>query len=98
VYFNTAAFVAVPTASYLFGNAGRDTIIGPSFSNLDCSLFKNFQIKERYKVQFRGEFFNTTQHPNLGQPGTGVGSATYGAITSITGSMRQVQLGLKLLF
>lgn len=99
-YFNTAAFISLPPASYIFGNAGRDTIRGPSFSNLDCSLFKNFQIKERYKVQVRGEFFNVANHPNYGQPGTSFGTATFGAITSLAGNanMRQVQLGAKILF
>ena len=68
-------------AAYRFGDASRNTIMGPSFCNLDCSLFKSFQFKVRYR-----------------EAGTGVGSARYGAITSITGSMRQVQLGLKVLF
>jgi hypothetical protein len=99
-YFNTASFIALPAASYVFGNAGRDTIRGPSFSNLDCSLFKNFMIMERFKLQFRGEFFNVANHPNYGQPGTTFGTATFGTITSLAGNatMRQIQLGLKLLF
>ena len=99
-YFNTAAFAALPAASYVFGNAGRDTIRGPSFSNLDCSLFKNFEIKERYKLQVRGEFFNVANHPNYGQPGTSFGTATFGTITSLASNanMRQVQLGAKILF
>jgi hypothetical protein len=99
-YFNTAAFIALPAASYVFGNAGRDTIRGPSFSNFDCSLFKNFMIMERFKLQFRGEFFNIANHPNYGQPGTSFGTATFGTITSLAGNanMRQVQIGLKLLF
>ncbi|HTS24592.1 MAG TPA: TonB-dependent receptor [Bryobacteraceae bacterium] len=99
-YFNTAAFVALPPASYIFGNAGRDTIRGPSFSNLDCSLFKNFQYKERYKLQIRGEFFNIANHPNFGQPGTSFGTATFGTITSLAANanMRQLQFGAKILF
>ena len=99
-YFNTAAFVSLPPASYQFGDAGRDTIRGPSFSNLDCSLFKNFQIKERYRLQIRGEFFNVANHPNYGQPGSSFGTATFGTITALAGNanMRQVQLGAKILF
>ncbi|HUK17405.1 MAG TPA: TonB-dependent receptor [Bryobacteraceae bacterium] len=99
-YFNTAAFAALPAASYTFGNAGRDTIRGPSFSNLDCSMFKNFRIKERYRLQVRGEFFNVANHPNYGNPGASFGTATFGTITSLAGNanMRQVQLGAKILF
>ena len=99
-YFNTAAFISLPPASYIFGNAGRDTVRGPSFSNFDASLFKNFQIKERFKVQIRGEFFNAVNHPNYGQPGTSFGTATFGTITSLAGNsnMRQGQIGAKILF
>jgi len=99
-YFNTAAFVAPAANSFRYGNAGRDTIRGPSFSDFDFSLFKNFQYKERFKAQLRGEFFNIANHPNYGQPGTSFGTGTFGTITSLAGTatMRQVQCGLKLLF
>ena len=99
-YFNIAAFVAPAANSFRFGNAGRDTIRGPSFSNFDFSLFKNFRIQERLKAQVRGEFFNIANHPNYGQPGTSMGTATFGTITSLasTATMRQIQCGLKLLF
>ncbi len=97
-YFNTAAFVAPPTNSYRYGNAGRDTIRGPSFSSLDASMFKNFRFAERYNLQFRGEFFNLPNHPNYAQPNTQVGNAAIGTITTLAGNMRQTQLGLKLLF
>ncbi len=99
-YFNTAAFVSLPAGAYVFGNAGRDTIRGPSFSNLDASLFKNFMILERFKLQVRGEFFNVANHPNYGQPGTSLGSATFGTITALASNanMRQGQIGVKLLF
>jgi hypothetical protein len=99
-YFNTAAFVAPAANSYRFGNAGRDTIRGPSFSSLDMSLFKTFRLTERARAQFRAEFFNLPNHPNYGQPGASFGSATFGAITSLAtnATMRQTQLGLKVLF
>src|SRR5258708_18183100 len=99
-YFKTAAFVAPANNSYRFGNAGRDTSRGLSVEGLDFSLFKNFKIREQMKLQMRGEFFNIFNHPNYGQPGTQLGSATFGTITSLAGNatMRQTQLGLKLLW
>jgi len=86
--------------SFRFGNAGRNTIRGPSLENFDFSLFKNFKIREQIKLQFRGEFFNVFNHPNFGQPATQVGAATIGTITSLAANttMRQSQLGLKLLW
>ena len=64
-YFNIAAFVAPANNSFRFGNAGRNTVRGPSLSNFDFSLFKNFKIREQIKLQFRGEFFNVVQPPEL---------------------------------
>lgn len=99
-YFNTAAFVAPPTNSYRYGNAGRNTVRGPSFSGMDVSVFKNFRLAERFNLQFRGEFFNLPNHPNYAQPNAQVGNAAIGTITSLASiaNMRQIQFGLKLLF
>lgn len=99
-YFNTAAFVAPAANSYRFGNAGRNTVRGPSWSGLDLSLFKAFHVTERIQAQLRGEFFNLPNHPNFGQPGASLGSATFGVITALAtnATMRQVQVGMKILF
>jgi Carboxypeptidase regulatory-like domain/TonB dependent receptor len=35
------------------GTSGRDMIRGPGFSNIDFALFKNFEVTERIKGQFR---------------------------------------------
>ena len=62
-WFNPAAFqTAVPGT---FGNAGRNILEGPGQINIDLSFFKNFQIGERYRLQFRSEFFNLPNHPNF---------------------------------
>ncbi|MBX9604266.1 MAG: TonB-dependent receptor [Bryobacteraceae bacterium] len=99
-YFNTGAFVSPAANSFRFGNAGRNTIRGPSLSGLDFSVFKVFRFAERFQLQTRGEFFNLPNHPNWGQPNAQVGSPAIGTINALaTGTtMRQVQLGLKLLF
>lgn len=97
-YFNTAAFVARAANSYQFGNAGRNTVRGPSFSNLDFSLFKNFRYAERFNFQVRAESFNMLNHPNFSNPSTAFGTAAFGTITSTTSNNRQIQFGLKLLF
>ena len=51
---------------------------GPALSNLDLALFKNFQVKERLKLQFRAEFFNSLNHTVLGNPNTTLTNATFG--------------------
>jgi hypothetical protein len=95
-YFDTAAFVA-PTA-FRLGNAGGNPLVGPGFQNLDMSVAKIFHMRERFTAQFRGEFFNILNHPNQGQPGATLGTATFGRITSTTGDPRTLQFGLKLLY
>jgi hypothetical protein len=38
------------------------------FRNLDFSLAKNFHVTERFRLQFRAEFFNILNHPNFANP------------------------------
>ncbi|MGA8593253.1 MAG: TonB-dependent receptor [Bryobacteraceae bacterium] len=97
-YFNTSAFAVSPP--YTYGNAGRDILRGPNFWNLDFSVFRNFDFLERWRLQFRGEFFDIFNHPNFGNPGSTIGNAGYGVITSTaSGSQpRLIQLALKLSF
>jgi hypothetical protein len=83
--------------SSTFGNSGRDILRGPGFFNLDASLFRNFAIRERIKMQFRAEALGATNTPQFGNPGATVGSSTFGIISSSTGD-RQVRLALKLSF
>ena len=32
---------------------------------MDFSLFKQFSLSERFRLEFRSEFFNLTNHPNF---------------------------------
>ncbi|MGA2114007.1 MAG: carboxypeptidase-like regulatory domain-containing protein [Bryobacteraceae bacterium] len=102
-WFNQAAFVNrlnfVPNVGpYRFGNDGRDNLVGPGLADLDASLAKSFSITERVHLDFRGELFNLPNHPILGQPGSTVGVASEGEITSTRVPSRQIQLALKLRF
>lgn len=101
-YFDPSAF-ALPEPG-LYGNLGRNTLIGPGLANVDVSLNKRFRISERVSAQFRTEVFNALNHPNFAIPtqrtvfsSSGpVGSA--GRITSTLTPARQLQFGLKLIF
>ena len=62
-WFNTGCFTLQPIGTY--GNAGRDTIIGPNLWNLDSALDKNFRVSERFNIQFRAEAFNIMNHPSF---------------------------------
>ena len=100
-WFNTNCFTLQPLGTY--GNAGRDTIIGPNLWNLDTSLTKDFKPSERVTVQFRAEGFNIMNHPSFQNPNTAIFAGTAlngsaGKITATNSQPRQVQLALKLLF
>ena len=52
----------------IVGDLGRDALRGDGCKNLDFSLFKQFPIKERFRVEFRFEMFNSFNHPTWGFP------------------------------
>jgi outer membrane receptor protein involved in Fe transport len=103
-WFDSAAFALPTTPTTHFGSLGRNVVIGPGFHNVDFSVLKNTRISESVRVQFRAEFFDLFNHANFGQPGRVVGSANFGVITNTrfptgdSGSSRQVQFALKLIF
>lgn len=51
-----------------FGNAGRNVVIGPKYTDLDLTLSRNFPIFERFNGQLRAESFNLLNHPNFFNP------------------------------
>jgi len=63
-FFNTCAF-ASNTGPAVFGDAGRNIVRGPGLQEWDFSLFKIFPIREQMRLEFRAEFFNAFNHPNL---------------------------------
>jgi hypothetical protein len=84
-----------------FGTVGRNRLLGPSFSQLDFSLFKNFGVTDRVTARFRAESFNITNKVNLANPNTCVDCpGTAARITNIAplAVMRQWQFGLRLEF
>ena len=96
-WFNTSAFVLQPL--YQFGNAGRNSIVGPAGFVLDSNLQKNFRMpKEGHEVQFRWESYNLLNHPVWGFPNTSLSSPNFGRVSSTAVNMRQLQFALKYVF
>jgi len=97
--FDPSAF-AMP-AQYTFGNAPRNVLRGPKAMITDLSLVKNVPVSGPVRVQFRAEIFNAFNTVNYGNPNAVFGSATFGRISATNTTypnMRQVQLGVKLMF
>jgi len=100
---------AVPTAG-TFGNAGRNILRSPWFSDWDIALFKNVALGGKRRLQLRAEVFDFPNHPNVGDPngGSATGStnggvtidprnAAFGRVLTKTNE-RNVQLGVKFSF
>ena len=89
-----------------YGNLGKGAIRGPDLVTVDAGLFKDFPIKERYRLQFRGEFFNLLNRVNFNYPGNNSTVSdtntkyTAGGFGSIQSAFdpRIVQLALKFIF
>jgi hypothetical protein len=99
-WFNTACFAAVPQGVVRPGNAGRFTVRGPGFFNLDASIMKNFNLSPegRWKLQLRGETFNTLNWVNpTGFASTNNTSTVFGQISTFRAA-RRIQLGAKINF
>ncbi len=95
----TAAYVGNPSCVPLgsFGNASRDIFHSPGTIQWDMSVSRKFQFTERFKLEFRAEFFNIMNHANWNAPSAGLTSSTVGQVTTF-GSPRLIQMGMKLFF
>jgi len=80
------------------GNAGRDTMFGPHFFNMDLGLTKAFTIRESIVAKFRVDAFNAFNHINPGNPSGNVESP--GTITGegAGGAPRQLEFSLRVNF
>jgi hypothetical protein len=105
-WFNTSAFSA-PSPAWQepvgpnggFGNAGKDSIVGPGFFNWNLSLFKSFPIAsaEGPRFELRFESFNTFNHTQFQNIDTGFTDHNFGQATN-TYDPRVLQFGAKFLF
>jgi hypothetical protein len=109
-WFNTDAFWT--PADGTIGNVSRNRLQGPTTFRWDFSLHKSFALFESHRMEFRFEAFNFPNHPAWGTPGSTFGTsnpnpyidpdlkptASFGRIRGTSGSMRQLQFGLKYIF
>ena len=95
LYLNPAAY-AVPQSGQ-WGNAGRNTIIGPSQFGLNASLGRIFQMNERFSLDFRVDATNALNHVTFPSWNTTVTSTQFG-LPNPANSMRSVQTSVRLRF
>ena len=97
-YINPAAFSVAPPAT--FGNTPRTlgNLRGPGEKNWDLSVFKNFNIRENMRAQFRAEALNGFNSPYFYSPNTNLSSGQFGQINSQANFARQLQLAIRFSF
>lgn len=80
------------------GNLGYMSNHRPPVKTIDFSVFKNFPLTERYRLQFRAEAFNLTNTPMFGQPNSEQGAGAFGQINDTINTPRQMQFALRFMF
>jgi hypothetical protein len=94
-WFNTAAFVSPPAGQY--GNARRNSIIGPGSKVFDMALTKVVPLNEGRTLEFRAQATNVFNIPNYSSIDTNLNSITFGRVTAV-GAMRQLTITARFRF
>ena len=94
-WFNKAAFVAPPAGSY--GDARRNSIIGPGSEVFDMAFTKIFPLKEARVLEFRAQATNVFNLVNYSSIDTNLNSPTFGRVIA-AGGMRQITLTTRFRF
>ena len=91
------AFPFRPSSNLGFGNLGRNTSRGPGLWNTNLSLFREFAVTERVRLELRVEAYNALNNVTFLAPASSIDSATYGLSTAAAPA-RQMQVGARISF
>ena len=92
-FYDRSAFAPVTEAR--FGSTGRTILRGPGVVNLNLGLFRSFTPRERLKVEFRAEAFNSTNTSHFSNPSGNASSGSLMQITSAAADQRNIRFGLR---
>ena len=95
-WFNTAAFEST-SSTCQYGNARRNSIIGPGSKVFDMALTKVIPLNESRVLEFRAQAANVFNIPNYSSIDTSVTSLTFGHVTAV-GTMRQITMTARFRF
>lgn len=80
LYLNPKAFAKPTTGTY--GNTSFGEFVGPSWWQWDASIYRDFRIRESYRIEARAEAFNVTNSFRAADPVTSLNSGQFGLVTS----------------
>jgi carboxypeptidase family protein len=95
VTYGGQTFVVAPR--FTFGNAGRNSLVGPGYAALDALVSRNVAIGDRRVLTLRIEIFNALNRTNYQLPDSFVDRATFGRSLAAF-PPRQVQLAARFAF
>ena len=95
LWLNPAAF-QLPEPGEL-GNVKRNSLRGPAFRSVDLAVSKSIAFGGG-QIEFRVEAFNLFNTFNRGNPSANLSEPSFGRITSMEGTPRVMQVGIKLRF
>jgi hypothetical protein len=96
LWFDPSAFAA--PAAFRFGNSGANILAGPGAVNLDLMAGRTIRVRERWRIDFRAEFFNLLNEAHFLFPAATVNNAGAGAVSQTADAARQIQFGLKVVW
>ena len=97
LFLNPDAFVQ--PASGQWGNAGRDSITGPSQFSMTASMSRTFRLTDRFSLDLRVDSTNTINHVTFQSWNTTVGSQQFGLPNAnAVNPMRSLQTLLRVRF
>jgi hypothetical protein len=70
-------------AQTTFGNLRRNYFYGPHYADTDMTLSKELFKREATAFALGAQVYNVFNHPNFSNPGSEIGTSTFGAITSV---------------
>jgi hypothetical protein len=95
-WFDVSAFTAQTAGTA--GNSGRNILYGPHMRHVDASIFKDFPLSDRLRMQFRAESFNLSNTPSFEVPNSQINASNAGTLSSTLIDSRAFQFALKLVY
>jgi len=81
-----------------FGTMGRNVLRLNGESNFDWNVYKNFNITESVRFQFRAEFYNVFNNTSFQDVSRVITAPDFGQYTTVGQNARFIQLGARFVF
>jgi hypothetical protein len=95
LFLNPAAYAAPVPGQW--GNAGRDSVVGPNVFSLNGSIGRSFLLDGRYNLDFRVDSTDFLNHPTFTSWNTIINSAQFG-LPAAANPMRNMLLTMNMRF